>query len=67
MASADCAACKEQFSGVTGFDAHQDRDYPASLPSSAVPRLRPGSCGTTADGGDSRWTRPGALTSHPGR
>lgn len=32
MASADCAACKEQFSGVTGFDAHQDRDYTRQPP-----------------------------------
>ena len=27
MASADCAACHERFTGVTPFDAHQDRDY----------------------------------------
>jgi hypothetical protein len=27
LASADCAACGESFSGVTSFDRHQDRDY----------------------------------------
>jgi len=27
MAAAECSPCGESFTGVTSFDAHQDRDY----------------------------------------
>lgn len=54
MAAADCSPCGERFTGVTAFDAHQDRDYTRTPPVICRP---PADCGLVlSDRG--RWGFP---------